>query len=43
MENRVKEIIKDLLERVDLPFDMEEVIEKVKPEDQNPLKIVLIQ
>lgn len=43
MENKVKEIIRDLLERIDQEFDMEEVIEKVKPEDQNPLKIVLMQ
>jgi dynein heavy chain len=32
-----------LLEQVDEPFNDEEVSEKVKPEDQNPLKIVLLQ
>jgi dynein heavy chain len=43
MENKVKEIIKDLLSRIDEEFDLEEVFDKVKPQDQNPLKIVLIQ
>jgi len=32
-----------MLEQVDEPFNEEEVSEKVKPEDQNPLKIVLLQ
>lgn len=44
MENKVKEMIKDMLENVSEEIDLEEVIAKVKPyEDQNPLKIVLIQ
>lgn len=42
-EDKVKEIIAELLGRVDEPFNEEEVYEKVKPQDQNPLKIVLIQ
>jgi dynein heavy chain, axonemal len=32
-----------LLEQVDEPFIEEEVYEKVKPEDQNHLKIMLLQ
>jgi dynein heavy chain len=42
-EAKVKEIISDLLYQLDEPFDEEDVYEKVKPQDQNPLKIVLIQ
>ena len=36
-------MITDLLNQVDEPFDEEEVYEKVNPQDQNPLKIVLVQ
>ena len=36
-------MIIDLLNQVDEPFDEEEVYEKVNPQDQNPLKIVLVQ
>lgn len=36
-------MISDLLNQLDEPFDEEDVYEKVKPQDQNPLKIVLIQ
>lgn len=43
MENRVKEIIVELLGQLDEPFNEEDVYEKIKPEDQNPLKIVLLQ
>ena len=32
-----------MLNQLDEPFDEEEVYEKVKPQDQNPLKIVLVQ
>ncbi len=32
-----------MIEQVDEPFNEDEVYEKVKPEDQNPLKIVLLQ
>lgn len=32
-----------MLAQLDEPFNEEEVNEKVKPQDQNPLKIVLIQ
>ena len=42
-EDKVKEIIAELLGQVDEPFNEEEVFEKVKPQDQNPLKIVLVQ
>ena len=31
------------MNQLDEPFDEEEVYEKVKPQDQNPLKIVLVQ
>lgn len=44
MENKVKDMIKDILETVSEEIDLEDVIQKVKPyDDQNPLKIVLIQ
>lgn len=43
VENKVKDIIRDLLSRIDEEFDLDEVFDKVKPQDQNPLKIVLIQ
>jgi len=39
----VKGIISELLEQLDEPFNEEEVYDKVKPQDQNPLKIVLVQ
>jgi len=39
----VKEIITELLGQLDEAFNEEEVYDKVKPQDQNPLKIVLIQ
>ena len=39
----MKDLIADLMERLDVPFNDEEVFEKVKPQDQNPLKIVLLQ
>lgn len=42
-EEKVKELIAELLNQVDEPFNDEEVMEKVKPQDQNPLKIVLVQ
>jgi dynein heavy chain len=42
-ENKVKEIITELLGQLDEAFNEEEVYDKVKPQDQNPLKIVLIQ
>ena len=31
------------MNQLDEPFDEEDVYEKVKPQDQNPLKIVLVQ
>ena len=43
VESKVKEIIGDLMNQLDEPFDEEDVYEKVKPQDQNPLKIVLVQ
>lgn len=42
-EQKVKEIIVELMGQVDQPLNEEEVYDKVKPQDQNPLKIVLIQ
>ena len=39
----MKEIITELLGQLDEAFNEEEVYDKVKPQDQNPLKIVLIQ
>lgn len=42
-ENKVKDIITELLAQLDEAFNEEEVYDKVKPQDQNPLKIVLIQ
>lgn len=42
-EQKVKEIIAELMGQVDQPLNEEEVYDKVKPQDQNPLKIVLIQ
>lgn len=36
-------MITELLAQLDEPFNEEEVFEKVKPQDQNPLKIVLVQ
>lgn len=44
MENKVKEMIKDILGTISEEIDLEDVIQKVKPyDDQNPLKIVLVQ
>lgn len=43
VEEKVKDLIADLLGQVDEPFNEDEVYDKVKPQDQNPLKIVLIQ
>lgn len=42
-EAKVKEIISDLMNQLDEPIDEEDAYEKIKPQDQNPLKIVLIQ
>jgi dynein heavy chain len=42
-EAKVKELISELLNQIDEPIDEEEAYEKVKPQDQNPLKIVLLQ
>jgi hypothetical protein len=36
-------MITELLAQLDEPFNEEEVFDKVKPQDQNPLKIVLVQ
>lgn len=42
-EDKVAMIIKDLMEKLPEEINMEEVLEKVKPqEDQNPLKVVLL-
>lgn len=32
-----------MLNQLDMPIDEDEAYEKVKPQDQNPLKIVLMQ
>ena len=42
-ETKVQHIIKELMEKLPDELDMQEVMDKVRPQDQNPLKIVLIQ
>lgn len=36
-------MISELLNQLDEPIDEDDAYEKVKPQDQNPLKIVLMQ
>ena len=42
-EVRVGKIIKELSEKIPDELDLQEVIDKIRPGDQNPLKIVLLQ
>ena len=42
-ESVVLKIIKDLLEQMPSEIDLVEVAQKINPQDQNPLKIVLMQ
>ncbi|CAK87804.1 unnamed protein product (macronuclear) [Paramecium tetraurelia] len=43
METKVQKLIQETLGKVPEEIDMQEAIEKVRPGDQNPLKIVLMQ
>ncbi|CAD8114464.1 unnamed protein product [Paramecium sonneborni] len=43
METKVQKLIQETLCKVPQEIDMQETIEKVRPGDQNPLKIVLMQ
>ena len=42
-EAKVKQMISELMNQLDEPIDEDDAYEKVKPQDQNPLKIVLMQ
>jgi len=43
-ETKVAQVIKDLLEKIPEEINLEEVQEKINPQDEsNPLKVVLVQ